>query len=238
MPAFSRKPAPKPDHQAVGQALVAVFEAAVTDGGRIRVEDLLSAAAAVCGEACIAAAGEFDEADHAYVPGSAVLSQRVNEILCADARDWDHAGNSVFGIIRAGALANGYPPEALPPITEPIERYVASLGQVDGDPQDRWGRVALSVPEANLPRIQPIRHAFQLRGPVNEVFTDLHVDRVERPSACAAALVIELARVRQAIDPGIAIRIVLETVNGMAKMAPMTERHMREATVNVAPPSS
>jgi hypothetical protein len=61
------------------------------------------------------------------------------------------------------------------------------------------------------------------------MFTDLRVDRAEWPSACAAALVIELARVRQAIDPGIAVRIVLETVNGTAKMAPMTARHMREA---------
>jgi hypothetical protein len=46
----------------------------------------------------------------------------------------------------------------------------------------------------------------------------------------AAALVIELARVRQAIEPSQALRIVLETVNGMAKTAPMTVRHMREAT--------
>jgi hypothetical protein len=33
--------------------------------------------------------------------------------------------------------------------------------------------------------------------------------------------------VRAAIDRGVALRIVLETVNGMAKMAPMTERHLR-----------
>ena len=39
----------------------------------------------------------------------------------------------------------------------------------------------------------------------------------------------ELVRVRSAINPGIATRIALETTNGMAKMAPMTERHFREA---------
>jgi hypothetical protein len=237
MPIFGRTPTPKPDLQAVGQALVATVEAAVTDGGRIRVEDLLSAAAAVCGEACIAAAGEFDPDDHEYAPGSAVLSDRVNQILCADARDWDQAGTSVFGIIRAGALANGYRPEDVPPIGEPIRRYVDSLGSADGDPQARWGRVALSVPEANHPRIQPLRHAFELRPAVTAVLTDLQVDRAEWPSACAAALVIELARVRQAIEPGVAIRIVLETVNGMAKMAPMTKRHMREA-IEPVPPSA
>jgi hypothetical protein len=52
------------------------------------------------------------------------------------------------------------------------------------------------------------------------------------------AALIELARVRGAIDPGIAIRIVLETVNGMAKMAPMTERQVREAMERPTPPAS
>jgi hypothetical protein len=30
------------------------------------------------------------------------------------------------------------------------------------------------------------------------------------------------------IDRGVAVRIVLETMNGMAKTTPMTERHLRE----------
>ena len=220
-----------PELQAAAAALAAVFETSVVGpDGRIRVEDLLSAAAAVCGEACIAAAGEFDPEDHSYTPGSAVLSQQVNQVLCADAQEWDHAGDSVFGIVRERGLANGYQPEHFPPILEPIEHYVASLVSPAGDPQARWGRVALSVPEANWPHFQPLRRAYEIRAAANKVYADLKIERVERPSACAIALAVELARVRQAIDPGIAIRIVLETVNGMAKMAPMTERHMREAT--------
>jgi hypothetical protein len=35
--------------------------------------------------------------------------------------------------------------------------------------------------------------------------------------------------VRGTIEPGTAIRIVFETTNGMAKMAPMTDRHFRAA---------
>jgi hypothetical protein len=225
------KPTRNPNLQAAGEALAAVFETGVVGAdGRIRVEDLLSAAAAVCGEACIAAAGDFDPADHTYPPGSAVLSQQVNQILCGDGPDWEQAGDSVFGLIRAGALANGYELMHFPPILEPIEQYVASLASPRGDPQARWGRVGLSVPEANWPRFQPLRRAFELRAAAAKVYADLKIDRADRPSACAIALVIELGRVRQAIDPGVAIRVVLETVNGMAKMAPMTERHMREAT--------
>jgi hypothetical protein len=49
----------------VAQGLVAIFEAYSSDpDGRIRVEDLLSAAAAASGEACIAAAGELDREMH------------------------------------------------------------------------------------------------------------------------------------------------------------------------------
>jgi hypothetical protein len=227
-PPGSPVPAPA-DLQAVGSRLVAAFESASTDGdGRIRVEDLLSAAAAVCGEACIAAAGEFDPEDHAFTPGGPVLSDRVNRILVADATDWAGAGSSVFGSIRSGALAQQYAETDFPPIDAPIRQYVATLGA--GDPEATWGRVSLSVPEANRPRIQPLRQAYELRGPVRRILSDGRVPRTDWPIACAAALVVELGRVRQAIDPAIAIRIVLETVNGMAKMAPMTDRHMREGS--------
>jgi hypothetical protein len=244
MPFFGRKAKATPDQSAptppprgpndlewVGNALVATFESAITDSdGRIRVEDLLSSAAAVCGEACIVAAGEFDPEEHAFSPGSAVLSDRMNGILLGDAQDWDRAGNSVFGIIWSGALARGYEAQDFPPIAEPIRQYVASLGSDAADPEASWGRVALSIPEDNRPRVQPLRQAFELRPAVRQVFADRAVLREEWPSACAVALAIELARVRQAIDPGIAVRIVLETVNGMAKMAPMTMGHMRDAT--------
>jgi hypothetical protein len=227
MPSFGRKATEKPSLQAVGEALAATFEAYATDAdGRIRAEDLLSAAAAVCGEACIAAAGEFDPEDHTFTPGSAVFSDRVNGILLANASDWQGAGTSVFGIIHSGTLARGYVVADFPPSDEPTRHFAATLGS--GDPQATWGRVALSVPEANLPRSQPLRQAFDLRPAFRKILVDLGIPRDEWPSHCASALVIELARVRQAIDPGIATRIVLETVNGMAKMAPMTIRHLQE----------
>lgn len=50
MPIFGRKEPPRPGLQEVAEALAATFEAAVTDGGRIRVEDLLSDAPARRGE--------------------------------------------------------------------------------------------------------------------------------------------------------------------------------------------
>jgi hypothetical protein len=220
--------------QSIAVQLGALFEALSRDhAGRIRVEDLLSAAAAACGEACITAAGEFDPEDHAFTPGAAVLSDKINGILTGEARDWRAAGDSVFGIIHAGALENGYRTEDFPDIGDPIARYVESLG--DRDPAD-WGRVKLSVPDDNLPSVQPLRRAYELRPHVRQVLGSGNVARADWPRVCAAALVVELGRARAAIEPGLAVRIVLETVNGMAKMAPMTDRHTEQAHDLHAPP--
>jgi hypothetical protein len=233
MPLFGRKAGtatdePPGDARTAAAQLGALFEQRVTDGdGRIRVEDLLTAAAAVCGEACIAAAGEFDPEDHQFVPGSAVLSDRTNEILCANASEWSKTGDSVFGLIRRGILEQGFDVDHLPPLADIFRTYVVSFG---GGDTDRWGFVGLSVPEDNWPRVAPLRYAYELRGPVRSVLEANQLARTSWPTACALALVVELGRVRAAIDPGIAILIVLETTNGMAKMAPMTERHFTEAS--------
>jgi hypothetical protein len=223
---------PASDPHAAAGLLGAMFESAVTDrDGRIRVEDLLTAAAAACGEACIAAAGEFDPEEHDFVPGSAVLSDRINEILCANASDWSGAGGSVFGVIHDGALFHGYAEAEFPPLADVFGMYVSSLG---GGNAERWGFVALGVPEGNWPLVAPLRYAYELRAPTREILERLAIPRATWPAACAHALAAELGRVREAIDREIALRIALETTNGMAKMAPMTDRHFLEAAARNA----
>ena len=213
---------------AAGQALAGLLENRLTDAdGRIHVEDLLTAGAAVCGEACIAAAGEFDPESHNFVPGSAVLSDRINELLAANAGDWSKTGDSVFGHIHAGALAGGYSQGDFPELADIFRVYVSLLG---GGDADRWGFVGLSVPQGSWPQVPPLRYAYELRAPAREILARYGVPRTAWPGACAEALVRELGAVRGSIDPGVAIRIALETTNGMAKMAPMTDRHFREAS--------
>jgi hypothetical protein len=223
---------PPSDPRAAAGLLGAMLESAVTDReGRIRVEDLLTAAAAVCGEACIAAAGEFDPEDHDFVPGSAVLSDRVNEILCANAGDWSSTGDSVFGVIYRGVLAHGYGEADFPPLADVFRMYVSTMG---GGDAERWGYVGLSVAEENWPRVAPLRYAYELRAPTREILGRLALPAASWPAAFAHAIAGELGRVRQAIDPGVALRIVLETTNGMAKMAPMTDRHFLESATGEA----
>ena len=208
-------------------ALGQLIETTVTDvEGRIRVEDLLSAAGAVCGEACIAAAGEFDPESHDFVPGSAVLSDRVNEILCGNATDWPTTGDSVFGLVFAGAIRAGYVIEDFPVLADVFRVYLAGLG---GGNADRWGYVSLSVAVDHWPRTPPLRAAYELRGPAHAILEERGIPKPSWPTAGGLTVARELDRVQTAIERGVGVHIAIETINGMAKMAPMTERHFREA---------
>ena len=228
----ARRPSPErppndPDGlREAASALSELFEARLMDAdGRIRVEDLLSAAAAVCGEACIAAAGEIDPQHHALEPGSAVLSDRVNAILVADAPNWGGAATSVFGIVRGGALAQGYARGRLPADrrADPALRRGA-----------RRGRGAVGLRAAERARGPPAVRAAACARPTS---CGRRLERCSPSSGCPprsgrrrapSRSSSSSARVRDAIDHGVATRLVLETVNGMAKTAPMTDEHMRE----------
>jgi len=220
--------APSPHPGAAAQELVKTFEAYATDAdGRIRVEDLLSAASAACGEACLAAAEEVDPERHELTPGSAVLSDRVNGILAGDSVDPAAHAGGVFGIIRAGALAHGYVERDVPAFADVFRGYVAGIAQPDGP---GWGFVPLSVGDDHLPRVQPVRAAYELRRPVRQVLAAHAIPTADWPGVCALALTVELRRVREAIDNGVALHLVFETVNGMAKTAPMTDEALQTAS--------
>lgn len=208
-------------------SLVELYESYSTVDGRIRVEDLLSAAAAVCGEACIAAAGEFDPQKHDFTPGSPVLSEQINTILASDSSDWTAAGESVFGLIRTGALASGYDENAFPRPADVFRALAAGIAAPDGP---GWGFAPLTVPADNMPRVQPVRAAYELRVPVVKVLGRDRVETRDWPSITALAIVSELGRVRDAIDHRVAVMLVLETINGMAKTTPMTDEAFRKAT--------
>src|SRR5580704_17733666 len=86
----------------IAAALAELLENQLNEPGRgVRVEDLLSAAAAVTGQACIRAAGDYDPDDHNFVPGASVLSVRTNELLVGDTSSWEAApAGCVFAIVR------------------------------------------------------------------------------------------------------------------------------------------
>lgn len=212
------------------KGLVDLLEASQVDAeGRIRVEDVLSAAAAAAGQEAIRAVGEYDADDHPYIPGALVLSDRMNKLLADDAADWAGVGpDSLFGVIRQAALAQGYAVADFPSPDAVFRATVAGVGKTMG--QAGYGRVALSVDAANAPRRPPLQDAWELQQPLAVFWTNSGVNPRDRPMVFAYALATILVHVRQAIDPGVATRLVLETLNGMAKMAPMTARHWAAAS--------
>jgi len=86
--------------EACADALYASLKQAVTQGGRIRVEDLISAAAAIVGEAAIAKAGDYDPRKHDHPPGARVFSTKINQLICDDKSFHEAPPNSIVGDLR------------------------------------------------------------------------------------------------------------------------------------------
>jgi hypothetical protein len=199
----------------------AAISKAVTRGGRIRVEELLSATAAVVGEAMIAAAGNYDPRQHDHIPGSRVLSGDVNRLFCDDKSLEDAPADSVVGVLRETVAACGFTHQDFPPLQDVVRHFVANIGK-----EEEWGRVPLSVPEDHRPYIMPLQIAYETRDAVDRALAALGGDVSQRLRATALALAKALCKTKDALDRRVATTLALETVNGMSKTAPMTRTAM------------
>jgi hypothetical protein len=196
---------------------------AVMQDGRIHVEDLISAAAAIVGEASIAAAGDFDPRRHQMVPGTRAFSTKVNVLICDDKTLAEAPGDSIVGTLRDKLLKCGFAQSDFPVLKDVFEYFAAHVGK-----GEEWGRVPLSTPKENRPFMMPLRVAYETRAIVDANLAPLGEEPKPRLHATALTLAKVLCETRQAIDPRIATRLAIETVNGMAKTAPMTAAAMAQ----------
>lgn len=174
----------------------------------VRVEDYLASLGAAAGEAALATAG-FDVAGHDLPPGSPLLYEPVNQVLTGDTVD-DVPAGSVYGILHGLA-------DDAPTPKELYEHVVRSLGQAE------WGKVTVTLTEANQPWVVPLRSAFELRATVLELEAGHALAVADRATLTATALRAAIEQVDGAIDRSVAVRLALEVTFGMAKMAPMTQ---------------
>jgi hypothetical protein len=203
--------------ESAADAVYALVRKAVKRGGRVRVEDLLSASASVVGEACIAAAGDFDPRRHEHIPGSHIFSDRANALFCGD-KPWEDAPpESIAGTLRESLTAAGFTRKDFPVLEEVIGFFVANIGK-----EEDWGRVPLSVPEDHRPYIMPLQIAYETREAVDKALSPLGDDAMARLMACTQALAKALMQTKDVLSRLVATTLALETVNGMAKTAPMT----------------
>lgn len=195
--------------------------------GRIHVEDAISGAATIVAERCIDAAGDFSLRDHDLTPGSRAFSTRANELICGDVSEGGVLAvpaGSIVGTMRARLDAAVYADGEFPPLAGVFEHFAAHQGSaVD------WGKAPLTVSTDNHPFLPPLRFGYETRAQVDEILKPLGTDKARCLRLATEALAELLAMVASAIDHQVALRIAIETINAMAKTAPMTVRAMQAA---------
>jgi len=227
----------KQEERIARDLLKSVLQFCREEDGTLRPVEAISAMSAVVGERCIDAAGEYKVRGHSFVPGQRVFSDKANALLCGDSGSEQLSAipaKSVFGILRDQLAGSPYKHQ-FPDLVEVFGGFAERIGK----PED-WGKVPLSLPEDQRPRRLPLRIAFDSRSPVDEALKAISSDKNKCLRVTTIALATLLNDVGNEIDRSVALKLALETVNGMAKTAPMTDEAidnpteaMREAQHNV-----
>jgi hypothetical protein len=205
--------------QIAAAALARVQEASTN---RVRVEDYLTALATVTGEAAIVAAGIDIEALD-ITPGAALFGDQINQVLTGDTADLDKVpADTIVGILVASLVPNVVTLADFGSLEDLYRSVAAHVGDVE------WGTVFVSVGADHAPSIPPIRLAFELRPAVDAACAEAGIASAQRHQPCALALARALDQVKEAIDVKVGLRLALEVVFGMAKMAPMSRRAFME----------
>jgi hypothetical protein len=198
-------------------ALYASLKKAITQGGRIRVEDLVSAAAAIVGEAAIAKAGDYDPRKHNHPPGARVFSTTINQLICDDKSFHEAPPSSIVGDLRERLTACGFSEPDFPRLEDVFRHFAENIGK-----KEDWGKVPLSIAPQHHPFAQPLRIAYETRSMVDASLSPLGDDASSRLRATTAVLARALCETRDALTRIASTTLAIETVNGMAKTAPMT----------------
>lgn len=188
------------------------------DSGAVRAEDYLTLLAAAAGEAVLAASGLVDVENprDGMAPGSVVLGQQINVLLTGDVAAFREApAGSVAGTIMALTVPGVFAVEDFAVVDGVYQVMLGTLGQ------GQWGEVVTTVPEANKPRVLPLRAAFELRGVVEQAQDLLGLSPERRHEVCVHALATALRETRQAMAPEISIALSMEVVFAMSKTVPV-----------------
>ncbi len=230
---FWKKKTSAATEESCAHALFKILVESLTKNGGTRAEDLITVSASIAAELCIEVAGDFNPRKHKFVPGSRVFSEKVNELFAGNSHDIETApAKSIVGMLRDKVLTAGYTKADFPSLKTVFEHFAANIGK-----QSDWGKVPLSVPEANEPLVLPLRVAYETRATVDRVFHSLASPPLKLRAATLTLAEVLIA-VQNAINKNTALLLALETVNGMAKTAPMTDEAIASANKKPADSST
>ncbi|MBX7211689.1 MAG: hypothetical protein K1X78_25500 [Verrucomicrobiaceae bacterium] len=209
------------------QLMQFILKAVTSEDNRIRVEDALNTAATIVAERCIDTAGDYPLREHDLTPGSRVLSTAVNRLVCGDVADGGVGSvprNTIIGILRARLDPALFLDSEFPALRDVFSYYAAHVGNAAD-----WGKVPLSVDPNHHPFVPPLRIGYETRRTVDEILKPATSDKMRCLRIATESLADILKMVAGAIDHKLALTLTIETINGMAKTAPMTEKAMKAA---------
>lgn len=220
------------DKQIRSSLIYLIMNAVKNDKGNFRPSEAISAAATMVAERCIDAVGFPVLRDHDFPPGSRALSQRINEITLGDVTDakpQDWPQGSVIQILRANLDPAIYLDSEFPEMRSIVQGFIS--GVTVSKPEE-WGRTPLSIDRKFWPQILPLQFGYESRKFVDLVMKPIGDDKLRAVRIATEALAKLLMHVAKSIDHRIALTLALETINGMSKTAPMTEKAMAKAQSN------
>jgi hypothetical protein len=118
-------------------------------------------------------------------------------------------------------VACGFSQSDFPKLEDVFKHFAANIGK-----KEDWGKVPLSIAQQHHPFAQPLRIAYETRPMVDSALAPLGDDVGNRLRATTAVLARVLCETRDALTRIVATTLAIETVNGMAKTAPMTAAAM------------
>jgi hypothetical protein len=141
---------------------------------------------------------------------------------------------SVVGILRDRLVAAGYKKKEFPELGPAVFAYFAA----NALEKDLGNRVPLSVPAEHHPRVHSMAAGYETRPIVDRLFAQLGEDPKSRVRAAAHALAEALIAVKDVLPHDVGLLLALQTLNGTAKKAPMTDAAMEAFKKGqVSPPS-
>lgn len=213
---------PRIQDEQLAKDLAKLIEAYVRKAGVASPDkEAIAAMAAVVGERCEEAAGEFPVRKHTFVPGQRIFSDRINVLLAGDGRTLDLdriPAESVYAKIRDQVDVKRYPRPDFPGLASVFQSFARRIGK----PED-WGKVPLSLPPEEWPRLLPLRVTFDTRNGVDTLLAPINNDKERALRIATRALTMLLNDADRSLEPRATLTLVFETINGAAKTAPMIQ---------------
>ena len=212
----------KPSDEKLTKKLVEfVYNSIQTEKG-VRVEDAICLISTIVAERCIEVTNEFSIHKHEFEPGSAIFSEKINNLLVGQiaVEKWNELPKEcVFARIKS-KIDSHFDESSFPSLTGIFKSYAENVGKTE------WGNLNLSIPQDNKPFFLPLQVGYETRKFVDK---NINLENNEKTLQIAiSAIGIILTETKLALDSSIALTLTFEMINGMSKTATMTDKKMAE----------